>query len=282
MNDLQFPGLHINEADDPRSTIPYFCRSGYYALVLTEASPESETEFGWRHYDYCNGTLIGYRPDAVYKKVPASSLWKVAFHPKLFKDTIQETQVEEYTFFSYAPEEALHVSAEEHRILTSCVADIRRELRHGADHYKRTILIRHITRLLDYTTRFYERQFITRNTANETLVREYETFIYRYLADGKWTVQGPLTAACCAERLHLSETYFEDLLKQELGHTHHCHMQLKRIEIAKWKLRMSKEPLRQIVRDLGFPSVQYFCFLFKKITGLTPSEYREIDRVNPS
>ena len=69
--------------------------------------------------------------------------------------------------------------------------------------------------------------------------------------------------------------YFEDLLEQELGHTHHCHMQLRRIEIAKRKLRLSQEPLCQIVRELGFPSVQYFGFLFKKMTGLSPASIKE-------
>ena len=177
--------------------------------------------------------------------------------------------------FSYAPAEALHVSCEERRILTSCFDDLRRELRHGADRYTRAILTRHIIRLLDYTTRFYERQFITRNTANEALVWEYEAFADRYLTDGKWAIRGPLTAARCAERLRLSEAYFEDLLEQELGHTHHCHMQLRRIEIAKRKLRLSQEPLCQIVRELGFPSVQYFGFLFKENDRTFPGEYKK-------
>ena len=84
----------------------------------------------------------------------------------------------------------------------------------------------------------------------------------------------PLTSACCAEQLHLSEAYFNDLLFLRLGHTHNCHIQLKRIELAKARLRSSGEPVSRIVRELGFPSVQYFCFLFKKITGTAPNEYR--------
>lgn len=171
---------------------------------------------------------------------------------------------------------ALHVSLKEKRILSSCVDDIRREFHHGADSYKRTILIRHITRLLDYTTRFYERQFIVRELNNELLIRQYEKLVKQYIGDGK-LAQKPLTSAYCAGQLHLSEAYFNDLLELQLGHTHSCHLQLKRIEMAKEKLRSSGESLSQIVHELGFPSIQYFSFLFKKITGITPNSYRSLN-----
>ncbi|MCD7793444.1 MAG: helix-turn-helix transcriptional regulator [Alistipes sp.] len=160
---------------------------------------------------------------------------------------------------------------EEKRILSSCADDIRRELLRDTDAYKRTILIRHIIRLLDYATRFYERQFIVRESADKLLIRQYEILVEQYIGEGK-----PLTSACCAEQLHLSEAYFNDLLFLQLGHTHNCHIQLKRIETAKEKLRSSGEPLSRIVRELGFPSVQYFCFLFKKTTGISPNEYRSL------
>ena len=90
----------------------------------------------------------------------------------MFKGRILEKTIEEYTFFSYAPKEALHIYQKERRILSSCVDDIRRELHHGTDSYKRTILTRHIIRLLDYATRFYERQFIVRELNNERLIQQ--------------------------------------------------------------------------------------------------------------
>ena len=177
---------------------------------------------------------------------------------------------------SYASKEALHISQKERRILSSCVDDIRRELHHTTDSYKRTILTRHITRLLDYTTRFYERQFIVRELNNELLIRQYEKLVKQYIGEGK-LAQEPLTSAYCARQLHLSEAYFNNLLELQLGHTHNCHIQLQRLEIAKEKLRSSGESLSQIVHELGFPSIQYFSFLFKKITGITPNSYRSLN-----
>ena len=276
MNELQFPGLYIDDTANPHAILSFLCQSGYYCLILTDFLAEFETKCGRVYCDYCDGTLISYRPDTVCVEIPAPCLWMVAFHPDLFKGRMLEKTIEEYTFFSYALKEALHVSLKEKRILSSCIDDIRREFHHGADSYKRTILIRHITRLLDYTTRFYERQFIVRELNNELLIRQYEKLVKQYIGDGK-LAQKPLTSAYCAGQLHLSEAYFNDLLELQLGHTHSCHLQLKRIEMAKEKLRSSGESLSQIVHELGFPSIQYFSFLFKKITGITPNSYRSLN-----
>lgn len=109
--------------------------------------------------------------------------------------------------------------------------------------------------------------------ANEVLIQQYEALVKQYIDSGS-PANKPLSAAYCAGKLLQSEAYFEDLLKFQFGHTHTCHMQLKRIEAAKERLRSSQEPLAQIVRELGFSSVQHFSFLFKKITGTAPNEYR--------
>ena len=151
MNELQFPVLYIDDTANPHAILSFLCQSGYYCLILTDFLAEFETKCGRVYCDYCDGTLISYRPDTVCVEIPAPCLWMVAFHPDLFKGKMLEKTIEEYTFFSYALKEALHVSLKEKRILSSCVDDIRREFHHGADSYKRTILIRHITRLLDYT-----------------------------------------------------------------------------------------------------------------------------------
>lgn len=251
MNELQFPGLYIDDTANPHAILPFLCQSGYYCLILTDFLAEFGTKCGRVHCDYCDGTLISYRPDTVCVEIPAPCLWMVAFHPDLFKGRMLEKTIEEYTFFSYALKEALHVSLKEKRILSSCIDDIRREFHHGADSYKRTILIRHITRLLDYTTRFYERQFIVRELNNELLIRQYEKLVKQYIGDGK-LAQKPLTSAYCAGQLHLSEAYFNDLLELQLGHTHSCHLQLKRIEMAKEKLRSQENPFLKSFMNSDF------------------------------
>lgn len=277
MDGQQFPGLYIiDTVANPRAIIPCLCGSGYYCLVSTAAFPGSDKKYGLLHYDYCDGILIAYKANAVCAEIPSSCLWMAAFHPELFKDMILEKQIEEYSFFGYSPNEALHVSQKESQMLTSCFNDIRKEFNQNADQYKLNILNKHIVRLLNYTTRFYERQFITRELANEMLIRQYEALVKQYIDSGS-LARAPLSSAYCAGQLSQSEAYLEDLLKFHFGHTHNCHIQLKRIEVAEERLRSSHDPLSLIVRELGFPSVQYFSFLFKKITGITPNEYRSVN-----
>lgn len=273
MDGQQIPGFYIDTVTNSRTVIPYLCSSGYYCLVLVSSSSESDTKYGQLHYDYCDGILIAYRANTTYTKIPSSCIWLIAFHPELFKDMVHEKEIEEYSFWGYTPDEALHVSQKESQILISCFNDIRKEFSQNTDQYKLGILDKHIVRLLNYTTRFYERQLITREQANEMLIQQYEALVKQYIDNG-CLARKPLSSAYCAGQLHQSEAYLEDVLNFQFGHTHKCHMQLKQIEVAKERLHSSQEPLTQIVRELGFPSIQYFSFLFKKITGITPNEYR--------
>lgn len=106
MNELQFPVLYIDDTANPHAILSFLCQSGYYCLILTDFLAEFETKCGRVYCDYCDGTLISYRPDTVCVEIPAPCLWMVAFHPDLFKGKMLEKTIEEYTFFSYALKEA--------------------------------------------------------------------------------------------------------------------------------------------------------------------------------
>ena len=84
MNELQFPGLYIDDSANLRTILPYLCRLGYYCLILTDSPAEVCTKYGRLHCDYCDGTLIGYCPDTVCVGILAFCLWTVAFHSSLF------------------------------------------------------------------------------------------------------------------------------------------------------------------------------------------------------
>ena len=128
--------------------------------------------------------------------------------------------------------------------------------------------------MLDYCTRFYERQFITRENKNQTVLEELETLLDDYIASG-WLRDFILpTSDYCATGLGLSVPYFNDLLKFETGKTLDEYFQLKRFEVAKKMLLKAENTPAIVARQLGYNSVQYFSLLFKKITGIAPNEYR--------
>lgn len=278
LREQTYPGLYMAEDSDTHTVVPGLCARGFYVILLCGRTPENETLFGRRYYDYSDASLSCCAPGLprtpIHLNASLHCRWIVAFRPELFEEAPSEKEISGYTFFTYYPREALHLSVAELRVLVSCMNDIRIELQRPRDHYSNSILAKHIHRILDYITRFYERQFITREIVVEKIIDRYDKLLEGYMKTGRLRTDGMPSAKYCADRLFLSESCFGDLLRHKTGRTHDCYCQIKRIEIAGRKLTGTNVPLRQLVTDLGFPSVQYFCFLFKKITGCAPGNYR--------
>ena len=196
------------------------------------------------------------------------------FHPDLLFRTTLKKHIKNYTFFHYGKEEALHLSKRETEKITCCLWNIEEELHHPIDAHSSTILSRHIELLLDYCTRYYERQFITREDKNKTILVKMEKLLDGYIDSGQLGNAVLPTPEYCAAHLHLSVPYFNDLLKFETGKTLDEYFQLKRLEAAKKMLLKAGNTPAVVAQLLGYPNVQYFSLLFKKITGIAPNEYR--------
>lgn len=270
-----YPGLYIARDSETR-IVPGLCAEGYHVIMLCGQTPENETLLGRRYYDYSDAALTCCTSDraAIYTQTCLRCRWIAAFRPEFFDEARSEKTISDYTFFNYRPNESLHLSVAETGVMNSCITDIRIELQRPRDHYSGAILARHIHRILDYATRYYERQFITRDLVVERIIGAYDRLLERYLQTGSVRTLGEPAAKSCAENLQLSEACFRDMLKHKTGLTHESYFQTKRIETAKRKLTGSNVPLQQLVADLGFPSVQYFSYIFKKLTGCTPCNYR--------
>jgi AraC-type DNA-binding domain-containing proteins len=200
--------------------------------------------------------------------------WLLAFHPDLLLCTTLKNHIDNYTFFFYRKEEALHLSQRETAKVTCCLENIEDELHHSIDTHSNTILSRHIELLLDYCSRYYERQFITRENKNKMILGKMEGILDEYITSGKLQEGKLPTSGCCAGRLNLSTAYFDDLLRFETGKTLAEHFQLKCLYTARKMLSEGGNTPAAVARRLGYPSVQYFSLVFKKATGVAPNEYR--------
>ena len=77
-----------------------------------------------------------------------------------------------------------------------------------------------------------------------------------------------------AAAVNLSTTQFHQLFRRETGFTPGDWRNRERVRHAKQLLRNTKLSITRVAMRCGFASSQYFATAFKKITGLTPSDYR--------
>ncbi len=254
---------------------------GLYAIYLKELNC-GELRYGRGHYDYQDGTLVFIAPGQVMG-VPKGVRtfepkgWALLFHPDLLKGTPLGKHIHDYSFFSYDVNEALHLSDKERQMVLDCFSKIQYELQHSIDKHSKTLIASNIELFLNYCTRFYDRQFITRDNANKGILEKFEDLLNGYYSSGKPVDIGLPSVAWCADALHLSPNYFGDLVKKEGGKSAQEYVQAKIIEVAKERIFDSNKSVSQLAYELGFKYPQHFTRLFKQKTGVSPNEYRTLN-----
>ncbi|MPM29704.1 HTH-type transcriptional activator Btr [bioreactor metagenome] len=81
-----------------------------------------------------------------------------------------------------------------------------------------------------------------------------------------------------AQKVNISPNYFSAMFSQEIGQTFIEYLTGKRIAEAKRMLRQTDMRSSEIAFAVGFRDSHYFSFVFKKVAGCTPSEYRRGDK----
>lgn len=256
-------------------------RFGLYAIILKEIDC-GELKYGRGHYDYQEGTLVFLAPGQIIgvPQTPEYTLkagWGIFFHPDLIRGTTLGKHIDEYSFFSYEVNEALHVSEKEKQIVYDCFRKIQYELDQSIDKHSKRLIAANIELFLGYCTRFYDRQFITRETSHKGILEKFERVLNNYFLSDKPRNEGLPTVAYCASQLHLSPNYFGDLVRKETGKSAQEYIQSKLIDLAKEKVLQLDRSISEVAYELGFRYPQHFTRLFKQKTGVTPNEYRGLN-----
>lgn len=154
---------------------------------------------------------------------------------------------------------------------------IETELQENLDKHSKTLVISHLQLLLNYSTRFYDRQFITREHVNRGILEKFETLLNRYFNSDKPQNIGLPSVAFCADELNLSPNYFGDLIRKETGKSAQEYLQNKVIDLAKERIFDIDKSISEVAYELGFKYPQHFTRLFKQKVGMTPVEYRNLN-----
>ena len=245
----------------------------FYCVALKREA-KGKIKYGQQHYDYDKGVLSFTAPNQVQyldlQNMECGSGYLLIFHPDFLLQHSLANSIGSYGFFSYAVNEALHLSAEEEDDLIAILNKIDKECSH-IDKHTQEIILTQIELLLNYSNRFYERQFITRRNNNSALLTKFEQLVDAYFNSD---VHGLLTVQYIADKMNLSPNYLSDLLRVHTGQSTQQHIHEKLIGKAKERLSTTSLSVSEIAYALGFEHAQSFSTLFKKKTNLSPLEFR--------
>jgi len=254
----------------------------FYSIMFKNYC-KNNIKYGRKAIDFQDGNLICIAPNQTIEidneiEHRENMLgWGLFFHPDLIRATSLNDKLKSYSFFNYEVSEALHLSDKEKNILLECVQKIQSELQENIDVHSQYIIVSTIELLLNYCTRFYGRQMITRSQTNKSIIAQIENILNKYFTETKLKEQGLPTVKFLADNVHLSPSYLSDLLKKETGKNAQEHIHFYLIEEAKNYLINTEKNVNEIAYSLGFEYPQYFNKLFKKKTGKTPVEYRGLN-----
>ncbi|MCY0976752.1 helix-turn-helix transcriptional regulator [Chryseobacterium wangxinyae] len=249
----------------------------FYCVAL-KRDAVGKVRYGQQHYDYDKGVLSFTAPNQVQyldlNNMECGSGFLLIFHEDFILKHPLAGTISDFGFFSYAVNEALHLSAEEEEDLIKIMLKIDKECEH-IDRHTQEIILSQIDLLLNYSKRFYERQFITRKNSNHQLLVKFESFLNDYFKKDDSLKNGLLTVQNAAAAMNLSPSYLSDLLRVHTGQNTQQHIHDKLISKAKEQLSMTNLSVSEIAYTLGFEHAQSFSTLFKTKTKQTPLEYRK-------
>ena len=270
--------VDLSKAAPRQGSRMYF---GFYTIFLKDVKC-GDLVYGRHVYDYQEGTLVFLAPGQVAGVNSNGETYQpkgyaLVFHADLLPGTSLGRHIQDYSFFGYQSNEALHISERERAIVLDSFSKIKYELEHAIDKHSKTLIASNLETLLNYCTRFYDRQFITRENVHKGILEKFENLLNEYFQTEKPLAIGLPSVAYCAAELNLSAGYFGDLIKKETGKTAQEYIRTKVIDVAKERIFDHNKSVSEIAFELGFKYPQHFTRLFKQRVGQSPNEYRMLN-----
>lgn len=107
---------------------------------------------------------------------------------------------------------------------------------------------------------------------NNRIVQEIINYVNKHFTDYDLSLEQ------IAEKHHLSASYASKLIKEHYGVSFKHYVQELRMTYVKENLRMTSKPIKAIVHEVGYMDVANFTRKFKKEVGVTPGQYRNLNK----
>jgi AraC family transcriptional regulator, transcriptional activator of pobA len=251
----------------------------FYSIGL-KRTPNTKYKYGQQDYDFDEGVMFFMSPGQVFgvktdrEAVLKRRGWSLLIHPDFLWNTPLAKNIRQYGFFDYSVNEALHLSEKEESIINGIIENMEQEYRSNIDDFSQSVIASQLELLLNYSDRFYHRQFITRKKASSELLVKLEDLLNEYFGGQNESQQGLPTVKYVAGKLNVSPNYLSDLLRTLTGQNAQQHIHGKLIEKAKEALSTTSLSVGEIAYRLGFEHPQSFNKLFKNKTKVSPLEFR--------
>ena len=266
--------IHYDELQPFRHSLNNY---GVYGLFIQRQFPHN-LSYGMRRLQVSDGSIIAVEPGQIGgledndERISLSG-WVLMWSPELLHGSELERQIDRYQFFSYFFADSLRMEPDEWLSITQLVAQMREELiTHEDSPSLRNILLGYLRLILEYCNRIYLRQLSEEDKGANDLLKRFHNLLQTYFRENRQLTRGLPTVAYCASELAYSARYFGDIIKKTTGGTAISYIHKYVINQAK-SLLMNGHNVNETSRLLGFDYPHHFTCLFKRTTGLTPSEF---------
>jgi len=239
--------------------------------------------YGHGFYDFEEGGMSFVAPGQILKMQEEEADYSgmsLNIHPDFIRPYTLNENIKKYGFFSYSAAEALYLSEKEKETILAVFVNIQDELDQRIDNFSQDVIISQLELLLNYSNRFYNRQFITRKAVNNDVLSKLENLLEDYFNTEKPLENGLPTVQFVADELQLSSRYLSDLLRSVSGQNTQQFIHDKLIEKAKEYIAKGTFSISEIAYKLGFEHPQSFNKLFKKKTNVSPVAFQELFNKN--
>ena len=237
-------------------------------------------QYGQGHYDFDEGGLLFAAPNQVIGHAAEQEVTRcghvtLLIHPDFLASYPLAKKMRHYGFFTYAANEALHVSEPEKELLLALFRTMEAELASRLDEFSQDVIVAQLELLLTYANRFYKRQFLTRKAGHSDLLQRLEETLADCFRSEQLLSHGIPTVQHLAQRLHVSPSYLSDLLRTLTGQSAQQHIHDQLIAHAKEQLATTALTVSEVAYALGFEHPQSFSRFFKTKTTLSPLAFRQ-------
>lgn len=250
-------------------------RMNLYTITIKDGTT-CNASYGWRNYDFSSGAMNFFAPGQLHSwEVKTENRdrwgWLIAFHPDFIRKYPLDGKIGRLKFFSYDVSEALHISDMERHMMENILVDMENEYRQNIDAHTQDIIVSQLDVLLNYSRRFYARQFRTRGSVEPDIVTRVRFLFQKHIEEHRREF---ISVNVIASELNMSAHYLSDLLRNQTGMNTQQHIHAFLVERAKSMLATTQLSVSEIAYGLGFEYPQHFSRLFKNKTGITPLEFR--------